>query len=54
MLILNEQDAKSLLDILVECDLSEARYAKDAGRIRLADRLAWAMDTFKAARHLPK
>jgi hypothetical protein len=54
LLFLNEQDAKALLDILVECDLRDARYARDTERIRLSDRLAHAMDTFKVSRRLSK
>lgn len=53
-LFLNEDDAKALLDILCECDLSEARYAKDTERIRLSDRLAYAMDALKVNRHLSR
>ena len=49
-LFLSEQDALSLLHILVEADLSDAHDTRDVERIRLADRLAHAMDVFDVAR----
>jgi hypothetical protein len=51
---LNEREAKALLNILVECDLSDkerCRFAKDEDRILICDRLAHEMDAFKWRRH---
>jgi hypothetical protein len=47
VLVLNRQDAKNLLAILVEADLSEAEVATDQDRHRLSDRLCDAIDVFK-------
>jgi hypothetical protein len=50
LLFLSKQDAKSLLDILIDCDLSKSWHGREEERIRLCDRLAHAMDAFKIGR----